>query len=624
MAAPKRAAAPSGPGRTWIARAWKWGAGSLSAGAALVSMISSVRSITGAQQVRWIGVVPAADTVWALGDTIQLATTMTDAHGGVLPGVSVGWTSTDTAVASVDSAGTVVARAAGATTVVAAAGGRIAQSRILVRPRPAGIRLFGDSLLRLPEGGGSRLVARVVDARRHPVPGQVIAWRSVDPTVAEVDSAGRLTAIGSGHTMLVASSGELAAELPLEIYPVPASITLLAGDGQRAPAGARLPAPIKAQVVSRGGRPMAAVPIRFAVEDEGGRVDRGTDTTDAGGIAQAGWTLGGRAGRQRLELVVEGEAPIGTYVMAEADPVPGNTRTSALAEEPVGRVGETLPSAVGIRVSDSTGAPLAGVPVSWAADGGSITGEGPRTDSLGEARARWTLGSRSGTQRAFAQVGGARAVPRFALSATATPGPAVALAPVGGAPLRGQVGGPVAPALKLCVSDRDGNPVSGVAITVRTPTGSASLESPVTDSAGRVVVQWTLGPAAGTQRLIASAAGLPHPVELTAQARAGRAARLSLAGVPPSATAGLPLPQPLVALVSDSFGNPVPGALVAFTSRTGKLAPARARSDSAGRAQTRWTLGAAPGEQTVQAVAGASGEPVVAKVRALAPVKRRR
>src|SRR6185295_9170449 len=153
MAAPKRAAAPSGPGRTWIARAWKWGAGSLSAGAALVSMISSVRSITGAQQVRWIGVVPAADTAWALGDTIQLATTMTDAHGGVLPGVSVGWTSTDTAVASVDSAGTVVARAAGATTVVAAAGGRIAQSHILVRPRPAGIRLFGDSLLRLPEGG---------------------------------------------------------------------------------------------------------------------------------------------------------------------------------------------------------------------------------------------------------------------------------------------------------------------------------------------------------------------------------------------------------------------------------------------------------------------------------------
>src|SRR5580765_7724388 len=166
------------PGHAWVVKAWKWGAGSLSAGAALVSILSSVHSITAAQQVRWIGVAPAADTAWAIGDTIQLATTLTDAHGGILPGVSVGWTSTDTSVASVDSGGAVIARSGGATTIVAAAGGHIAQARILVRPRPAAIRIFGDTLLRVPEGGAARLVARVVDARRHTVPGQTIAWRS--------------------------------------------------------------------------------------------------------------------------------------------------------------------------------------------------------------------------------------------------------------------------------------------------------------------------------------------------------------------------------------------------------------------------------------------------------------
>jgi hypothetical protein len=149
-----------------FARAWKWGAGTLSAGAALVSIISSVRSITGAEQVRWIGVAPAADTAWSLGDTLQLATTLTDAHGGVLPGVRVGWTSTDTGVAAVDSGGAVVARAPGAVTIVAAAGGHIAQSRIFVRPRPAGIRIYGDSILRVPEDTAFRLVARVVDARQ--------------------------------------------------------------------------------------------------------------------------------------------------------------------------------------------------------------------------------------------------------------------------------------------------------------------------------------------------------------------------------------------------------------------------------------------------------------------------
>ena len=167
MPSPKRDAAAVGSGPTWIVQAWKWGAGSLSAGAALVSIVSSVRSLP-ADQVRWIGVRPIADTAWAVGDTIQLAITLTDAHGGIVPGVRVGWTSTDTSVASVDSGGTVIARSPGAATVVAAAGGRIAQSRILVRSRPAAIWLQGDSLLRLGEGGVSRLVARVDRVGRGP------------------------------------------------------------------------------------------------------------------------------------------------------------------------------------------------------------------------------------------------------------------------------------------------------------------------------------------------------------------------------------------------------------------------------------------------------------------------
>jgi hypothetical protein len=214
MASSRRDASAVAPGQTWIVRAWKWGAGSLSAGAALVSILSSVRSVTGAQQVRWIGVAPAADTAWSISDTIQLATTITDGHGGVLPGVSVGWSSTDTSVASVDTAGTVVVHGPGATTIVAAAGGRIAQSRILVRPRPAAIRIFGDTLPRLAEGSATRLVARVVDARRHPVPGQSVTWRSADPSVAAIDSAARLTAVMAGRVVLVASAGDLTTGCP--------------------------------------------------------------------------------------------------------------------------------------------------------------------------------------------------------------------------------------------------------------------------------------------------------------------------------------------------------------------------------------------------------------------------
>jgi hypothetical protein len=607
-----------------MVRAWKWGAGTLSAGAAAVSILSSVRAITPEQQVRWIGVAPAADTAWAIGDTIHLAITITDGHGGVLPGVSVGWTSTDTAVAAVDSAGTVVTRSAGAATVVAAAGGRIAQSRILVRPRPDAIRVLGDTLLRVPEGGTTRLMARVVDARRHAVPGQSIVWRSADPSVATVDSAARLTGVTAGQGTLVASSGDLTTEVPVEVYPVPATITLLGGDGQHAPAGRRLPGAVKAQVVSRGGRPMADVAVRFSLADGADHVEQEIDTSDADGIVQAGWTLGARPGRHRIALGVEGDGSVTTFVAADADPVPENTRITSTGEPPSGRVGEPLGDAVEVVVADSAGAPLADVPVSWAADGGgTIAGDSPRTDSLGAARARWTLGPRAGPQQAYAQVGSLRAVPRLTLRATALPGPAESVALVRRAALRGQVDQPLAPAVALRVSDRAGNPVPDVAVTLRPASGSVAVRAPVTDSMGRVAVNWTLGPAAGTQRLVASAQGVERVIELTAEARPGPAARAGFESVPASSAAGRPLAQPVALTVADEHGNGLPGALVVFTSRSGKVTPGKVRTDSTGRAETRWQLGSAPGDQALEAAVKGSGLRVTATVRAVAPAKGR-
>jgi len=620
----RRDAAPVHPGHTWVVKAWKWGAGSLSAGAALVSILSSVRSITGAQQVRWIGVAPAADTAWAIGDTIQLATTLTDAHGGVLPGVSVGWTSTDSSVASVDSGGSVVARSGGAATIVAAAGGHVAQSRILVRPRPAAIRIYGDSVLRVPEGGVARIVARVVDARRHALPGQSIAWRSADPSVASVDSAARLSAVTAGRVTLVASSGDLTAELPLEVYPVPATITLQAGDGQHAPAAHRLPGPVRAQVVSRGGRPMAGVVVRFGITDSAGRLDRDADTSNADGIVQAAWTLGGRPGRQRLSLGVDGTPSIATVVVADADPVPENTRITALEELPAaGPVNDTLPEPVGIRVVDSAGAPVADVPVVWETLGGSLAADAPRTDSLGEARARWTLGPRSGTQQASVQLGASRAVPKFVLRATALPGPAASLAALRSAPLRGSVGQPLASPVVLRVTDRGGNPVPGVPVGVRLSSGSVSQRAPVTDSTGRVAILWTLGSAAGAQRLSASAEGVERTLEITADARPGRADRATLEGLPTSAPAGRALAQPVTLVVADAFGNAVPGAQVVFTTRSGKLTPGRVRTDSAGRAAAHWLLGSAAGDQQLEAMVQENGKRVTGKVRAVTTGKRK-
>jgi hypothetical protein len=618
----KRDAVAAGAGRSWIVQAWKWGAGSLSAGAALVSIISSVRSLP-ADHVRWIGVRPTADTAWAIGDSVQLALTITDAHGGIVPEVRVGWTSTDTTVAAVDSAGTVVARSPGTATIVAAAGGRIAQSRILVRPRPAAIWIQGDSVIRLGEGGVARLVARVVDARRHPVPGQPVTWRSSDPSVAVVDSAGRVTGVTAGRGSLAASGGELVLERPVEVAPVPATITLLAGDGQRAPAGQRLAVPLKAQIVSRGGRPMAGVPVRFTVAEPTGHLLPEIDTSDADGIVQAVWTLGERPGRQRSSLTVDGESPIATALAADAEPVAANTRVTT-GEAPSGVAGTELSEPLIARVTDSMGAPLSDLPISWEADGGgTILGDGARTDSLGQARARWTLGPRAGSQRAWLQVGASRAVPRTAISATALPGAAASLAAVRGGMPRGVAGRLLAPAPLVRVTDRYGNPVRGVEVTFRPVQGVVAERTLLTDSTGRVEPAWTLGSAAGSQHLVAAAEGVSAPLEIVARAVAGAPAKAVLEGVPATATAGRPLASPIRTLVTDAHGNPAAGVSVVFSTKSGAVTPARARTDSTGRAQARWVLGARAGDQLVEVVVKEGGIRASGKVRATVAPRRK-
>src|SRR6185503_11556895 len=93
---------------------------------------------TGLAAVRWIGISPTVDTVTAIGDTIQLAVTATDARGNALLGAPTVWNSSDTMVATVDSAGTVIARGGGGTAIMVTIGGKAARAHVYVRQRPAG------------------------------------------------------------------------------------------------------------------------------------------------------------------------------------------------------------------------------------------------------------------------------------------------------------------------------------------------------------------------------------------------------------------------------------------------------------------------------------------------------
>ena len=64
----------------------------------------------------------------------------------------------------------------------------------------------------------------------------------------------------------------------------------------------------------------------------------------------------------------------------------------------LGTVGTRVPDTLEVRAVDTTSAPVPGVPVAWATDGGSVQPLGAVTDAEGATRAVWTVGEEPGEQ----------------------------------------------------------------------------------------------------------------------------------------------------------------------------------------------------------------------------------
>jgi hypothetical protein len=288
---------------------------------------------------------------------------------------------------------------------------------------------------------------------------------------------------------------------------------------------------------------------------------------------------------------VEGVSAAPT-VGAEADPVPANARVEVATPELRGLVGDTLREVVVVRVTDSLGRALADLPVAWSPlDGGSITGHAVRTDSVGEARALWRLGPKAGRQRARVQVGNARTMPAVALVALAEPGPAAAVRVVSGDRQTGSVGQGLPQPVVLRAVDRLGNPVAGAGLRLPPAAGGRADSMLSTDAKGMAKVVWTLGKTAGLQRLVVRLDGDTAETEITALARAGKAAKLAFVSPPETGRAGRALPKPVVVQVTDGYGNPLGGQTVMFKATSGGVVPARGLTDAEGRTSVRWTLG---------------------------------
>jgi hypothetical protein len=282
---------------------------------------------------------------------------------------------------------------------------------------------------------------------------------------------------------------------------------------------------------------------------------------------------------------------------------------SALA----GRVSVVLQQAPSVRVTDKKGRNIKGLLVRWrvTSGGGRVSSDTVRTDVGGVASSGgWVLGSTAGTQTLEAAVDG---LPPTVFTATALPGPLAKLQLLSPDNQTTSVATPVPVAPSVRAEDQYGNPTPGLPVTFALVQGNGSITgaTQTTNAAGVVTLSsWTLGTAAGPQRIRATATdavnGSAASVDVAAIARPGPAARLTkIVGDNQIGTFGNPVPNPPGVRVVDQFGNGVGNIPVTFTPgpKSGSVSSGTVSSDPANGSAFvgAWTLDTAATTQTLVA-----------------------
>ncbi|MEQ1855552.1 MAG: Ig-like domain-containing protein [Longimicrobiales bacterium] len=464
----------------------------------------------------------------------------------------------------------------------------------------------------------------VRDAFTNPAVGQTVTFAvtggggQVTGASAIVDANG-IARVGSwtlgqtaGANQLTASIGILApVSFSATGTPGPATqVVVTAGNSQSAVAGAPVGVPPSVAVRDQFGNGVAGVAVTFAVTSGGGSITGGSQTSaGASGTATVGsWTLGGAAGANTLSVTATG---VGAPAVVTATGLSGAADSiyATAGDAQTDTVAATLSVAYSVRVVDTNGNGVAGIPVAWTATfgGGSITPL-DTTDATGFATAVRVLGTVPGVDSATASVGGLPGSP-VKFGATANVGSAATITIQAGHAQTDTVNQIVPIAPQVRIADKFDNPIQGrnVTFVVTSGGGTVAPTNAIATLANgtATVTSWQLGTTAGANRdtLTATATGTGitgNPVRFVASSVAGSPTVFTiLAGDAQTAVTGTAVATAPVVRLADAFGNGVSGRTVNFTTSGGSVGTPSPATGGTGQASTSWTVNVSGG--TVQA-----------------------
>lgn len=188
--------------------------------------------------VATVSVTPASASI-GVGANTTLQATVKDASGNVMTGQSVAWSTSNAAVATVNSSGVVTGAGAGSATITATCAGKSGTSSITVTaappppPPPPTVTTVTVTppTASINVGATVTLTATVKDAQGNVMTGQTIAWSSSNTSAATVNSSGVVSGVAQGSATITATcsgkSGSSAVTVTSPPPPPPPGGTLL-------------------------------------------------------------------------------------------------------------------------------------------------------------------------------------------------------------------------------------------------------------------------------------------------------------------------------------------------------------------------------------------------------------
>jgi hypothetical protein len=360
-----------------------------------------------------------------------------------------------------------------------------------------------------------------------------------------------------------------------------AVLTATAGSNQSTTVNTAFASNLLGTLTDQYGNRVPGVTITFTAPSNGASASfptGNTGVTDANGQVSKGIKANTVPGTYNITAASGGSNPTTTFVNLTNLAGPPAILTAMGGSNQSATVNTAFATALTATLTDEYGNRLAGVLITFMApnNGASalfVGGNTATTDTNGQVSKNITANTVAGTYNITATASGGNNPSTTFVNLTNTPAAPATLTATAGSNQSTAVNTAFATDLLATLTDQYGNGVPGVTITFSAPGSGASASFPsgdtgVTDTKGQVSKAIIANTVTGTYDIMAVASGGNNPsttfVNLT-NTPGSPASLTATGGSNQNAIVNTAFATPLTAILTDQYGNKIPGATITFS-----------------------------------------------------------